>query len=401
VAAVGEAGRLIQSKLEEAQGLLDVEFEKLGSDAGGPLTMKSLQKHFPQAATASGGTPQSLAAQQAEAAKASLTRHCQNVLRKALQELGSKMLDKLAALPHGSTALEAVPSEGQGVEAVEKALARELISEVHELFGEAAKQLRSKTAVSGLAAAATTCIRSLAEKEAPSIAASMGKEVGKAQAQADDIESALGESVHKLELDRVREAFKSAFLDDCISRVVQAVVHAHVRAKLGKFAGGLAKKIKLIGMYERKAAEKIEGQEGTAKRGMEKLFGANKLRKLTMASVLHASTKYDLPGTGYMKQVRLVLMSIERSAAELIRDEKELQYMLQAINKLTEGGFTAATWRDSITSWQAFFHLYSQINVECGVKSLSASPQMRRWPKQLVLPFHLSSSMARSRQLSW
>jgi len=35
-----------------------------------------------------------------------------------------------------------------------------------------------------------------------------------------------------------------------------------------------------------------------------------------------------------MKQVRLVLMSIERSAAELIRDEKELQYMLEAIKEL-------------------------------------------------------------------
>jgi len=322
VAAVGEAGSLIQSELEEAQGFLGVEFEKLGSDAGGPLTMKSLQKQFPRAATASGGTPQSLAAQQAEAAMASLTRHCQNVLRKALQELGSKMLEKLAALPHSSTALETVPSEGQGVEAVKKALVRELVSEVHKLFGEAAKRLRSKTAVSGLAAAAATCIQSSAEKEAPSIAASVAKEVGKAQAQAEDVESALGVSAHKLELDRVREAFRSAFLDDCISKVVHAVVHAHVRAKLGKFAGGLAKKIKLIGTYERKAAKDIQGQEGTAKRRMEKLFGANTLRKQTMASVLHASTKYDLPGTGYMKQVRLVLMSIERSAAELIRDEK-------------------------------------------------------------------------------
>jgi hypothetical protein len=38
--------------------------------------------------------------------------------------------------------------------------------------------------------------------------------------------------------------------------------------------------------------------------------------------VLHAASKYDIPGTGFMKQVRLLLMSIERSAAELIRDEK-------------------------------------------------------------------------------
>ena len=41
-----------------------------------------------------------------------------------------------------------------------------------------------------------------------------------------------------------------------------------------------------------------------------------------MSSALHAASKYDLPGTGYMKRARLVLLAIERSSAELIRDEK-------------------------------------------------------------------------------
>jgi hypothetical protein len=171
-----------------------------------------------------------------------------------------------------------VPPKDPGVEVVKMVLIREMVSEIHKLCLTAAKQLKGKTAVSGLAAAAVTCIQSLAEKEAPAIAASVGKEVGKAQAQAADIESALDQGVQS-GLNKVRDAFKAEFSDDCISSVVQAVVQAQVRAKLGKFAGGLAQKIKLIGMYESKAVDNVKTQEGIVEKRMEKLFGANKLRK--------------------------------------------------------------------------------------------------------------------------
>jgi hypothetical protein len=261
VAAVGEAGSHMQRKLEEAQGSLGEEFDKICMKTGGPLTLQSLQKKL--------GAPQSPAAQQAVPV-ASFTSHCEDVLYKALRELGSKLLQKLAESLEDHSALESVPPEGQGVEAVKKAL----VSGVQMLCGEAVKQLTSKTVESGLAAAFETCIQSLAVKKAPEIAAS----VGKAQAQASDIESALEREL-KSELDRVRHIFETDFFDNCISRVVRAEVQVQVQARLGKFAGGLAKKIKLIGMYEGQAAKIIKEQENTAKKHTGKLFGADKLRE--------------------------------------------------------------------------------------------------------------------------
>ena len=60
-------------------------------------------------------------------------------------------------------------------------------------------------------------------------------------------------------------------------------------------------------------------------------------------------------------------LAMQRMPDELIRDEKELQYLLDTIKQLQAGGFTMETWRDSVATWLASLDLYKKIKVERGL----------------------------------
>ena len=96
-----------------------------------------------------------------------------------------------------------------------------------------------------------------------------------------------------------------------------------------------------------------------------KFLAAGKVRGAVVSSLLNGDTKYDTTGT--LKRLRMTMLAMQRTPAELIRDEKELQYVLDEVQKLKEGGFTSETCRDSVSTWVAFLALYKKIKAECAL----------------------------------
>jgi len=96
-----------------------------------------------------------------------------------------------------------------------------------------------------------------------------------------------------------------------------------------------------------------------------KCLAAGKVRGAVVSSLLNGATKYDTSGT--LKRLRMTMLAMQRTPAELIRDEKELQYVLDEVQKLKEGGFTSETCRDSVSTWVAFLALYKKIKAECAL----------------------------------
>ena len=135
------------------------------------------------------------------------------------------------------------------------------------------------------------------------------------------------------------------------------------------FVKDASQKLTLLGLYEVKLASKIADLGEEAKKKWAKLLSGNKLRSAVLSTVLNQGSKYAA-GTGYMKQLKMLQASIERSSAELIKDGKELQYLIDEFKKLQEMGYTKETWKDSLSSLLAFLKLYQQIHVECGLAVL-------------------------------
>jgi hypothetical protein len=96
-----------------------------------------------------------------------------------------------------------------------------------------------------------------------------------------------------------------------------------------------------------------------------KVFAAGKVRGAVLSSLLKGATKYD--SSGYLKMLTMTKLAMQRMPDELIRDEKELQYLLDTIKQLQAGGFTMETWRDSVATWLASLDLYKKIKVERGL----------------------------------
>jgi hypothetical protein len=46
-----------------------------------------------------------------------------------------------------------------------------------------------------------------------------------------------------------------------------------------------------------------------------------------------------------MKQVRMIHLAFERSTAKLMRDAKEIEYVLEKLKALEAGGFAKETWK--------------------------------------------------------
>ena len=66
-------------------------------------------------------------------------------------------------------------------------------------------------------------------------------------------------------------------------------------------------------------------------------------------------------------QVKIIHLASERSAAALMRDAKEIEYVLKQVESLQAGGFAKETWKDSLASWIAFldFTNKSTVNALC------------------------------------
>lgn len=93
------------------------------------------------------------------------------------------------------------------------------------------------------------------------------------------------------------------------------------------------------------------------------------LEKEVVASVMRTPTKYRTVG-GWSYFPDMLGRIFLRPTAELIKDEKQVQYLLDEIKELQKGGFTDQTWRDSVSTWLAFLNLYKQLDCECGLSIL-------------------------------
>jgi len=129
------------------------------------------------------------------------------------------------------------------------------------------------------------------------------------------------------------------------------------------------RKLALLDRYEVKIASNIENLNGVAKKKMAKLMFGNKLRSALLSTVLNQGSKYA-GGGGYLKQLKMIQATIDRSATELTKDGKELQYLIDEFKKLQEMGYTRDSWKDSLSSMLAFLKLYKQVEVECGLSVL-------------------------------
>ena len=106
--------------------------------------------------------------------------------------------------------------------------------------------------------------------------------------------------------------------------MANGIIADQIQKKLGKFAAGISQKMALISKYE-KAVTSRTTEDLSAER-MAKL--SSKISSRAIADVMNQSTKYELP-TGYMKQVRMIHLAFERSTAKLMRDAKEIEYVLK------------------------------------------------------------------------
>jgi hypothetical protein len=101
----------------------------------------------------------------------------------------------------------------------------------------------------------------------------------------------------------------------------------------------------------------------------ENKFPIKILEKEVVASVMRTPTKYQSLN-GWHNIPNMIGRILLRPTADLIKDEKQVQYLLDEIKELQKGGFTDQTWRDSVSTWLAFLNLYKQLDCECGLSIL-------------------------------
>ena len=149
-------------------------------------------------------------------------------------------------------------------------------------------------------------------------------------------------------------------------KATQAIIADQVQEKLGSFAAGAFQQMALISKYEKAVASCTKDLSAEARQRIKKFSCASKLASRAIANVLNQSTKYDLP-TGYLKQVNMIRLASERPSVELMQDAKQIEYVLEQVRALQQGGFAKETWKDSLASWIAFFDLYKQVNAQCAL----------------------------------
>eukprot|EP00802_Teleaulax_amphioxeia_P002688 Tamp_02691.p1 GENE.Tamp_02691~~Tamp_02691.p1 ORF type:complete len:1064 (+),score=248.41 Tamp_02691:470-3661(+) len=281
------------------------------------------------------------------------------VLHKALADLAGDVFDQMCKnvqsfidkAPEGESGNDV--EAGTGIDALKNDFCQLVMSKVKDKVEEATKQIKSRTSkVSGPTKAVHVLIGSLCTKVAPRIA----KTIVRTPEQTPNLE------LISAEIEESLATFEKILFEDGIGGMANGIIADQIQKKLGKFAAGISQKMALISKYE-KAVTSRTTEDLSAER-MAKL--SSKISSRAIADVMNQSTKYELP-TGYMKQVRMIHLAFERSTAKLMRDAKEIEYVLEKLKALEAGGFAKETWKDSLASWIAFFDLYKQVNVQCAL----------------------------------
>ena len=91
------------------------------------------------------------------------------------------------------------------------------------------------------------------------------------------------------------------------------------------------------------------------------------VRSQTAKRALKAASRYT--ASGYAAMLKLVL-SIDPLA--LIKDEKELAYLLEKLGKLEEVDVTSELWQDFYESWASFLSLRSKLEAQCAQQIFDA-----------------------------
>ena len=223
---------------------------------------------------------------------------------------------------------------GTGIDALQNELCQLVISKVKDKVEEATKQINTRTGkeVSGLSKALNVHIRSLSTKVAPRIA----KIIVHTPEQTQKLEQI------STNIEEILATFEKILFEDAIGGMVHGIITDQIHKNLGKLAAGVSQKLAMISRYEKAVESCTKNLSAEARQRMEKL--SSKLSSRAIADVMNQSTKYDLP-TGYMKQVRMIHLAFERSTAKLMRDAKEIEYVLKQLEALQQGGFTKETWK--------------------------------------------------------
>ena len=103
---------------------------------------------------------------------------------------------------------------------------------------------------------------------------------------------------------------------------------------------------------------------------------SEKLRQVshrhTISGILRATTTYDSYTTGLAFLPSGVFGACTKSAADLRRDENELNYVARKLAAIEETELTPLTWRDYTEAWEALIELRSKILVNRGQSILRA-----------------------------
>ena len=327
---------------KEVQPLYTEESKKLRGTAGALSAEKVLSEVESIKGRARTLDTESAVAQVTESA-------VDQVLRQGLMDLAATVLHEVCEKAK-TLILDTFPDTvagndveaGTGVDALKNDLCKLVMSNVKDKVEEATKQINTRTGkeVSGLAKALHVHIESLSTKVAPRIA----KIIVRTPEQTPTPEQTQKLEQISVKIESVLATFEKILFEDGIGGMVPGIITDQIQEKLGKFAAGMSQKMGLISKYEKAVASRTKDLSAEARQRMEKLSCASKLSSRAIANVMNQSTKYDLP-TGYLKQVKMILLAFERSTVELMQDAKEIEYVLDQIKKLQEGGFSKETWK--------------------------------------------------------
>ena len=309
------------------------------------------------------------------------------VLRRELTGMGGKVFDQVCKnvkcfidkAPGGESGNDVEAATGS--DAVPNEMCKLVMSKVQDRVKETTAQIKIRTGkeVSGLAKALYVSIESLSTKVAPRMAKIVDRAEVKKHAAAAITPTSAADAHLQDEVQRQVKKLLASFekrlqkiLADGIGGMMQDIIAEQVQLKLQmkpfSYAAGISQKLALISQYEKAVASQSRTKDlsDQVRQRMEKFSRASKLSSRVIADVVNQATKYDLP-KGYFKRVKMILLASERSYVELMRDAKEIEYVLEQVKALQAGGFTKETWKDSLASWIAFFGLYKQINVQCAL----------------------------------
>ena len=148
-----------------------------------------------------------------------------------------------------------------------------------------------------------------------------------------------------------------------------------LRSALMRRAGHAATSAAKAGRSIRKLTSRLEAYEARVQRAVtgagakwKKHVPRGGLRGLLQTQTLTVASKYESGLTGGMGG--MLRQALARSRVELTRDENELVYLLDRLQKVEEQQTSELTWRDTSESWEAVIRLRAQLHSERGLAVL-------------------------------